>query len=286
MKVNIEFECTPLEARQFLGLPDVQPMQNAVMDQLQQKMAENIDKFSPEAIMQNWFDPKMAERFQDMFVNMSGIGPDGQKIKSRRGGATKHRLAGVPAQVCASGPPYRNIAAAVFRNGAVLVARRSGGSGSAACLACCNASLRRQRSVHRTLVCDIHKFLPLLRVERSFDRDLALNLIEHAGFGFALSAILGMNLAMPQYYGYAIKRQRLPLGIQSQSDRGTGAERCKQEIVRSGSGIFAADRDRLVGYQPMRAYGHALLKFAAAGFRTTTLREPGFPGALAGCGSR
>jgi hypothetical protein len=74
MKVNIEFECTPLEARQFLGLPDVQPMQNAVMDQLQQKMAENIDKFSPEAIMQNWFDPKMAERFQDMFVNMSGLG--------------------------------------------------------------------------------------------------------------------------------------------------------------------------------------------------------------------
>lgn len=74
MKVNIEFECTPLEARQFLGLPDVQPMQNAVMDQLQQKMAENIDKFSPEVIMQSWFDPKMAERFQDMFVNMSGLG--------------------------------------------------------------------------------------------------------------------------------------------------------------------------------------------------------------------
>ena len=74
MKVNIEFECTPLEARQFLGLPDVQPMQNAVMDQLQQKLAENIAKFSPEASMQNWFDPKTAERFQDMFVNMSGLG--------------------------------------------------------------------------------------------------------------------------------------------------------------------------------------------------------------------
>ncbi|HRO01450.1 DUF6489 family protein [Nitrobacter sp.] len=74
MKMNIEIECTPLEARQFLGLPDVQPMQNAVMDKLQQKMAENLDKFSPEAIMKDWFDPKMAERFQDMFVNMSGLG--------------------------------------------------------------------------------------------------------------------------------------------------------------------------------------------------------------------
>lgn len=81
MKVNIEIECTPLEARQFFGLPDVQPMQNAVMDKLQQKMAENIDKFSPEAIMQNWFDPKMAERFQDMFVNMSGLGATRTKDK-------------------------------------------------------------------------------------------------------------------------------------------------------------------------------------------------------------
>jgi len=83
MKVNIEIDCTPLEARQFMGLPDVQPMQNAMMERLQQKMAENIDKFSPEAILQNWFtfDPNMAKRFQDMFVNMSGLGADGTKDK-------------------------------------------------------------------------------------------------------------------------------------------------------------------------------------------------------------
>jgi hypothetical protein len=76
MKVNIEIDCTPVEARQFMGLPDVQPMQTAMMDKLQQKMAENIDKFSPETILQNWFtfDPKMAERFQDMFASMSGLG--------------------------------------------------------------------------------------------------------------------------------------------------------------------------------------------------------------------
>ena len=35
MKVNIEIDCTPLEARQFMGLPDVQPMQNAMMEKLQ-----------------------------------------------------------------------------------------------------------------------------------------------------------------------------------------------------------------------------------------------------------
>src|SRR6478752_8626073 len=76
MKVNVEIDCTPLEARQFFGLPDVQPMQNAVMDKLQQQLLSNIEKVSPEALMQSWFtfDPKIAERFQDMFVTMAGLG--------------------------------------------------------------------------------------------------------------------------------------------------------------------------------------------------------------------
>jgi hypothetical protein len=76
MKVNIEIECTPLEARQFFGLPDVQPMQTAVMEKLQHQMLSNIEKVSPEALMQSWFtfDPKLAERFQDMFVTMAGLG--------------------------------------------------------------------------------------------------------------------------------------------------------------------------------------------------------------------
>ena len=75
MKITVEVDCTPLEAREFFGLPDVQPMQAAIMDQMQAKMLANIDKFSPETIMQSWFtfDPKMGERFQDMFVNMAGL---------------------------------------------------------------------------------------------------------------------------------------------------------------------------------------------------------------------
>src|SRR4051812_27874963 len=76
MKVNVEVDCTPQEARQFLGLPDVQPMQDAVMDRLQQQMVSNIEKVSPEALMQSWFNfnPKITEQFQDMFVAMAGLG--------------------------------------------------------------------------------------------------------------------------------------------------------------------------------------------------------------------
>ena len=84
MKVNIEIDCTPLEARQFFGLPDVSPMQTAVMEKLQQQVLSNIEKVSPESLIQSWFtfDPKLAERFQDMFVTMAGLG-------SPRGGDKK-----------------------------------------------------------------------------------------------------------------------------------------------------------------------------------------------------
>src|ERR1700744_2262370 len=83
MKVKVEIYCTPREARKFLGLPDVQPMQTAVMDKLQQQMLANIEKVSPEALMQSWFtfDPKIAERFQDMFVTMAGLGGLGSDKK-------------------------------------------------------------------------------------------------------------------------------------------------------------------------------------------------------------
>ena len=49
MKVNVEVDCTPLEARQFFGLPDVQPMQAAVKDKLQKQLMANIEKVSPES---------------------------------------------------------------------------------------------------------------------------------------------------------------------------------------------------------------------------------------------
>jgi hypothetical protein len=75
MKVTVTVDCTPLEAREFFGLPDVQPMQAAMMDKVQAKMMANLDQFTPETMMRNWFtfDPKLAERVGDMFVNMAGL---------------------------------------------------------------------------------------------------------------------------------------------------------------------------------------------------------------------
>ena len=42
MKVTIEIDCTPLEARQFFGLPDVQPMQAALLAQMEKQLMAEI----------------------------------------------------------------------------------------------------------------------------------------------------------------------------------------------------------------------------------------------------
>ena len=46
MKVKIQIECTPAEARHF-GLPNVRPLQAAVLEQFQKKMLAEIDRVSP-----------------------------------------------------------------------------------------------------------------------------------------------------------------------------------------------------------------------------------------------
>ena len=70
--INIEIECTPAEARSFLGLPDVEPIQAAVMERLQERMLSEIDRFSPESLMTQWLSafPQNAERMQEMFAKM------------------------------------------------------------------------------------------------------------------------------------------------------------------------------------------------------------------------
>lgn len=71
MKVNIEIECTPEEARTFLGLPDLKPMQEVLLAQLQERMMANIRSMDPQEVMKTWFGPGM-ESFGNLFARMSG----------------------------------------------------------------------------------------------------------------------------------------------------------------------------------------------------------------------
>jgi hypothetical protein len=72
MKVTMEVDCTPAKARLFFGLPNVEPMQDAVMAQFERRMLTEMDRFSPEGIMKSWLSlvPQNAERLQEMFGAM------------------------------------------------------------------------------------------------------------------------------------------------------------------------------------------------------------------------
>ena len=54
MKVNIEMEMTPQEARAFMGLPDVAPMQKRMLEDMQDRMKAAFDAGDPDGMMKAW----------------------------------------------------------------------------------------------------------------------------------------------------------------------------------------------------------------------------------------
>jgi len=54
MKMTLYVDCTPAEAREFLGLPDLRPIQSAILERLEQRMSANLDELSPGAVLQRW----------------------------------------------------------------------------------------------------------------------------------------------------------------------------------------------------------------------------------------
>lgn len=68
MKVTIEIDCTPSEARRFLGFPDLEPLQEALMKRFEEQALEQIATLSPEGLLRSWFSAGAlgAERMQDI----------------------------------------------------------------------------------------------------------------------------------------------------------------------------------------------------------------------------
>lgn len=52
MKVTINIDCTPEEARAYMGLPDLQPLQKEMMKIMRDKTLENMKLMEPEGMMQ------------------------------------------------------------------------------------------------------------------------------------------------------------------------------------------------------------------------------------------
>lgn len=68
MKVKIDIECSPAEARAFFGLPDVTALNEALTAEMQKRMQANIEALEPEALMKNWMS--FGGQMQDQFLNL------------------------------------------------------------------------------------------------------------------------------------------------------------------------------------------------------------------------
>ena len=69
MKVTIDIDCTPQEARTFFGLPDVEPMQAALMAELEKRLRANMAQMDPETMLKTWLPVGLQgfEQIQKMF---------------------------------------------------------------------------------------------------------------------------------------------------------------------------------------------------------------------------
>jgi hypothetical protein len=74
MKINVEIDCTPAEARAFLGLPDVAPLNEHLVAEMQRRMSENITAMQPDELMKSWtsFGLQAQDQFRRMMETAVG----------------------------------------------------------------------------------------------------------------------------------------------------------------------------------------------------------------------
>ena len=86
MKITIDVDCTPDEARAFLGLPDVAPMQEAAIAKVQEQLMAALATMDQETIVKTWLPGGLEglDRMQKAFWSQFAAG--GQSGSSDKSG--------------------------------------------------------------------------------------------------------------------------------------------------------------------------------------------------------
>lgn len=76
MKITINIDCTPDEARTFMGLPDVKPMQKMMMKEVEERMRSNLNAMDPETLIKTWLPGGISniEQLQKIFWSQFSSG--------------------------------------------------------------------------------------------------------------------------------------------------------------------------------------------------------------------
>ena len=86
MKITVNVDCTPQEARSFLGLPDLEPLQARLLGEMEVQMRTALAAMEPEALMKTWFPGGMQgwEQLQKLFWTQLASGASGARPSKER----------------------------------------------------------------------------------------------------------------------------------------------------------------------------------------------------------
>lgn len=71
MKLTINIDVTPQEARAFFGMPDVEPLNKMVVDEMTKRAKNNLDTLAdPERLVASWVN--MGGKGMEQFQNLMG----------------------------------------------------------------------------------------------------------------------------------------------------------------------------------------------------------------------
>ena len=81
MKIKRDIDCTPEELRGFFGLPDVRPMQDQLLKDVEERLRASVQALDPETMLKTWLPAglKGFEQLQEMFVSQMAGRPGGGK---------------------------------------------------------------------------------------------------------------------------------------------------------------------------------------------------------------
>lgn len=108
MRITIDVDCTPDEARRFLGLPDVAPMQSALIDEVHKRMVANLEAMEPETIVKTWLPIGLQglESAQKLFWSqMQKAAAEAQRTMGQEPGAREKNMEGSEAEKTAPQEP-------------------------------------------------------------------------------------------------------------------------------------------------------------------------------------
>jgi len=86
MKMHIELDMTPEEARAMMGLPDVAPLQKLMLDDMRARMTRAMEAGDMEGLMRAWAPLGGAEaftQFQKFLWDSAGMMARGGKPKEK-----------------------------------------------------------------------------------------------------------------------------------------------------------------------------------------------------------